>query len=66
MVDVQIGDISVSYEGTKIKSLMDFGQNTFRSAGVPEQMVRDMLAAGDRPLDVFRGRGGDFDDDDGS
>ena len=66
MVDVQVGDIAVSYEGTTIKSLMDFGKNTFRSAGVPEQMVRDMLAAGDRPLDVFRSRGVDFEDDGGN
>jgi len=25
-------------------------------------MVRDMLERGDRPLDVFRSRGDDFDD----
>jgi hypothetical protein len=59
MVDAQVGDLSVSYEATAIESLMDFSQNTFRSVGAPEQMVQDMLEAGDRPLDVFRARGGD-------
>ena len=47
MVEVQVGDVAVSYEATTIKGLMDFGQNTFRSAGVPEQMASDMLEAGD-------------------
>jgi hypothetical protein len=60
MTQVQVGDISVSYEGLTIKDLMDFRPNTFRSAGVPEQMVRDMLERGDRPLDVFRSRGADL------
>ncbi len=66
MVDVQIGGIAVSYEAITIKHLLDFGQNTFRSAGAPEQMVSDMLKAGDRPLDVFRERGFDFGDNTGS
>lgn len=62
MVDVQVGDMAVSYEAMRIRSLMDFRQNTYRSAGVPEQMVRDMLEDGGRPLDVFRNRGIDFGD----
>ena len=45
MVDVQVGDTAVSYEGVTIKHLMDFPPNTFRSAGAPEQMVRHMLEA---------------------
>jgi hypothetical protein len=60
MLDVQVGDTAVSYEGVTIKHLMDFPPNSFRSAGAPEQMVRNMLEAGDRPLDVFRQRGVDF------
>jgi hypothetical protein len=66
MVDVQVGGTSVSYEATRIKHLLNFGQNTFRSAGAPEQMVSDMLKAGDRPLDVLRERGLDFGDNTGS
>ena len=50
----------MSCEAVTIKHLMDFPPNTFRSAGAPEQMVRNMLEAGDRPLDVFRQRGVDF------
>ena len=61
-VGVQVGDTAVSYEGVMIKHLMDFPPNTFHSAGAPEQLVRDMLEAGDRPLDVFRQRGADFGD----
>jgi hypothetical protein len=60
MVDVQVGDTAVSYEGVTIKHLMDFRSNTFRSAGVPEQLVRDLLEAGGRPLDVLRERGVDL------
>ena len=60
MVNIQVGDIDVSYEAITIKHLMDFRQNTFRSIDAPEQMVNDMLEAGDRPLDVFRERGVDF------
>jgi len=62
MVEVQVGDITVSYEAMRIKALMDFRPNIFRTTGVPEQMVRDMLEAGDRPLDVFRNRGVEFGD----
>ena len=45
---------------------MDFRPNAFRSVDAPEEMVRDMLEAGDRPLDVFRERGVDLGDDSGS
>jgi hypothetical protein len=62
MVDSQIGDIAVSYEGVTIKRLMDFPPNTFRSAGAPEELVRGMLDNDDLPLDVFRERGVDFGD----
>lgn len=60
MVDVQVGDVAVSFEAIEIKSLMDFSPNTFRSADAPEFMVRNMLERGDRPLDVFRSRGVEF------
>jgi hypothetical protein len=66
MVEVQIGDIAVSYEVMSIKKLMDFRPNAFRSGGAPEEMVRDMLEAGDRPLDVFRNRSVESSDDRGS
>ena len=46
MADVQVGDITVSYEAVRIKAIMEFKPNAFRSAGVPKQMVRDMLRAG--------------------
>lgn len=63
MVEAQVGDIAVSYEGVAIKRLMDFRPNTFRSAGVPDELVRGMLDNDDRPLDVFRERGANFGDD---
>lgn len=56
MIEVQVGETTVSYEGITVKHLMDFGQNAYRSAGEPQRMVRDMLEAGDRPLDVLRER----------
>lgn len=66
MVEVQVGDIPVSYEVISIKKLMDFRPNVFRSADAPEEMVRDMLEAGDRPLDVFRNRSAESSDDRGN
>jgi hypothetical protein len=59
---VQVGDISVSYEGVHIKRLMDFPTHTFLSAGAPDALVAGMLETGARPLDVFRNRGEDFED----
>jgi hypothetical protein len=62
LVDVQVSDAAVSYEEVEVKQLMDFRQSTYRSVGEPERMVREMLEAGDRPLDVLRERGIDFGD----
>jgi hypothetical protein len=61
MVDVQVGDTAVSYEEVAIRHLMDFRQATYRSAGEPERMVREMREAGGRPSDVLRERGFKFD-----
>jgi hypothetical protein len=53
-VSVSLGETEVTYDGVTIKSLMDFAQVEFRSAGVPDKLVQAMLEAGDRPLDVLR------------
>lgn len=52
-ISVDIGDMTVTYEGIELTALMDFDQASYVSAGIPEQMVRDMIAAGARPLDFL-------------
>jgi hypothetical protein len=53
-VEVDVGDLHVTYEGIVLERLLKFEQARFRSAGIPEQMAADMLEHGVRPLDTLR------------
>jgi hypothetical protein len=57
MVEFQVNDRTVAYEGIGTRTLMDFTQSSYRSIGAPESMLRDMLEDGARPLDFLRDRG---------
>ena len=53
----RVEDIEVTFEGVTVKSLMDFPQVEFRCVGIHEDLAKEMLKAGDLPLDILRERG---------
>lgn len=58
-IEVDIGGLAVTYDGVTVKALLDFEQLAFRSADVPNELVKGMLETGDRPLDFLRDEGAD-------
>ena len=53
--EVLVGGKSVRYDVLKIKHLMDFVANEFKSVGIDKQMLEDALQDGYHPFDVFDG-----------
>ena len=53
--EVMIGSRNVRYDVLKIKRLMDFTANEYKSAGIDKQMLEDALQDGHHPFDVFDG-----------
>jgi hypothetical protein len=43
----------VKFENVAVRSIMDFGQAVYRSAGVPDAMLRDFLELKGHPFDVL-------------
>jgi hypothetical protein len=51
--EIRIGEMNVRYDVVKIKHLMDFSANEYKSAGIDKQMLADALQDGYHPFEVF-------------
>lgn len=52
--DVDVGPWKITYDVVAFDSMADFGDHTFKSAGIHEQIAKDFIEAGHHPHDVLR------------
>jgi hypothetical protein len=62
--EVVVGGTRVHCDVLKIKHLMDFPANAFKSVGIDKQMLEDALQDGYHPFDVFDSVSDDSEEDD--
>jgi hypothetical protein len=56
MVDIEVGELTVSAEGFTPTALMDFPQNAWRSSPERQQLIDEFVAGGHHPFDCLEGR----------